>query len=171
MAAAPVVVPAAQILEQVALVEGKPNSVDEATPIGLAPGTASADAVNPDPALSLEVNVSDILAAHGVSADTRAEAGRADLVAGAATQTTEAVQSEPRIDAAAQSNAEIFREFMQWRAERYNAIARPRPQPVKRSHNPALQVVRLTPPASIRTAPHPPTRTPAIRPAPVQARP
>jgi hypothetical protein len=171
MAAAPVVVPPAQILEQVALVEGKPNSVDEATPIGLAPGTASADAVNPDPALSLEVNVSDILAAHGVSADTRAEAGRADLVAGAATQTTEAVQSEPRIDAATQSNAEIFREFMQWRAERYNAIARPRPQPVKRSHNPALQVVRLTPPASIRTAPHPPTRTPAIRPAPVQARP
>jgi hypothetical protein len=172
MASAPVVVPTAQILEQVALVQGKPNSVDEATPIGLPPGTASADAVNPDPALSLELNVRDILAAHGVSADTRAEAGRADLVAGAATQTTEAVQSETRIDAATQSNDEIFREFVQWRAERYNAMARPRPQqPVKRSHNPAFQVVRLTPPASIRTAPRAPTRTPAIRPAPVQARP
>ena len=171
MVSAPVVVPAAQILEQVALVQGKPNSVDEATPIGLPPGTASSDAVNPDPALSLELNVRDILAAHGVSADTRAEAGRADLIAGAATQTTEAVQSETRIDAATQSNDEIFREFVQWRAARAGAVAQVRPQPVKRSRNPAFQVVRLTPPASIRTSPRAPTRTPAIRPAPVQPRP
>jgi hypothetical protein len=171
MASASVAEQPAQVLEQVALVQGKPNSVDEATLIGLPPGTASADAVNPDPALSLELNVRDILAAHGVAADARAEAGGADLAAGAATATTAAVRSETRIDAATQSNAEIFREFLQWRAARYGAIARPRPQPVKRSRNPAVQVVRLTPPASIRTAPRAPTRNPEIRPAPVQPRP
>jgi hypothetical protein len=173
MASAPVAGPPARILEQVALVQGKPGSADEAIPIGLRAGTASTDAVSADPALSLELNIRDIQAAHGVVgvADARAEVGRNEPATGAATAPPDAAQRGTRIDGATQSNAEIFREFMQWRAARAGAIAPARPQPAKRSRNPALQIVRLTPPASIRTAPRAPTRPPAIRPAPVQPRP
>jgi hypothetical protein len=173
MASAPVAGPPARILEQVALVQGKPGSADEAIPIGLRAGTASTDAVSADPALSLELNIRDIQAAHGVvgAADARAEVGRNEPATGAATAPPDAAQRGTRIDGATQSNAEIFREFMQWRAARAGAIAPARPQPAKRSRNPALQIVRLTPPASIRTAPRAPTRPPAIRPAPVQPRP
>jgi hypothetical protein len=172
MASAPAAGPSAPILEQVALVQGKPGSVDEAILIGLPAGTASTDAVSADPALSLELNTMTIPAAHGGAADARAEVRRADRAEGAAaTAPFDAVQRGTPVDEATQSNAEIFREFMQWRAARAGAIAPARPQPVKRSRNPALQIVRLTPPASIRTAPRAPTRPPAIRPAPVQARP
>jgi hypothetical protein len=173
MASAPVAGPPAPILEQVALVQGKPGSVDEAIPIGLRAGTASAAAVSADPALSLELNVRDIQAAHGGvgAADARPEVDRNEPATGAATAPADAAQRGTRIDGATQSNAEIFREFMQWRAARAGAIAPARPQPAKRSRNPALQIVRLTPPASIRTAPRAPTRPPALRPAPVQPRP
>jgi hypothetical protein len=161
----------ARILEQVALVEAKPGSVNEAILIEPAPGTTSTDAVNADPALSLELNAVTIAAAHGAAADARAEIGRTDRAGEAATATADAVQRGSRGDEATQSNAEIFREFMQWRAARAGTIAQARPQPVKRIRNPALQMARLTPPASIRTAPRAPTRAPAIRPAPVQPRP
>jgi hypothetical protein len=171
MASATVTGQPARILEQVALVEAKPGSVNEAILIEPAPGTTSTDAVNADPALSLELNAVTIAAAHGAAADARAEIGRTDPAGDATTATADAVQRGSRGDEATQSNAEIFREFMQWRAARAGTIAQARPQPVKRIRNPALQMARLTPPASIRTAPRAPTRAPAIRPAPVQPRP
>ena len=163
MASVPVAVPTAQILEQVALVQGKPAAVDETIPVG----TALPDATSADLGLSLELNTATIPAAHGAAADARAEMrpGRAEDAA--ATAPIDAVQRWTPVEDETIPNAAIFREFMQWRAARTGAVAQARPQPVKRSRNPALQVVRLTPPASIRTAPRAPTRTPAIRPAPV----
>ena len=158
----------ARPIEQAALVPAMPDRVNEAIPTGM----ASADAINGDPGLSLELNATTIPAGRGGAADARAEAGRAGWAERAAvTAPVAAVQRATPVDEGTTSNAEIFREFMQWRAARYGAMARPRPQPVKRSRNPALQMVRLTPPASIRTAPRAPTRAPAIRPAPVQPRP
>ncbi len=154
-------------LEQSALVEAKPGRVGEAITIGM----ASADAINGDPGLSLELNATTIPAAHGGAADIRAEAGRAGWTERAAVAPIDAGQRGTPVDDGTTSNAEIFREFMQWRAARYGAMARTRPQPVKRSRNPALQMVRLTPPATIGTPPRAPTRTPAIRPASVQSRP
>jgi len=169
LALAPVAEPPARPLEPAGLVPPRRDTVHEAIAIG----TASADAVNDDPGLSLELNAASIAVAHGVvgAANARAELGRTGWVEGAATALVEPIQRGAPIDEAAKSHETLFREFIQWRAAHAGAIAQARPQPLKRSRNPALQMVRLTPPANIRTAPRAPTRVPAIRPAPVQPRP
>ncbi len=157
---------------QLALVQTKPGTVDEAIP----PGTASAYAVNADlkavTGVSHEPKVTAVRAAQRFAggADAAAEPGRAGRAEGAATAPIEAAQRRPPIDETTESDEEIFREFIRWRAARSGGIAQPRPQPVKRSRNPALQTVRLTP-AGARIDPRGPTRTSTIRPAPGQSRP
>jgi len=168
-ASAPAAEQPARPLEQLASVQAKPGTANEA----MAAGTASAAAVNPDLGLSLELNGTAIPAAQGVvdAADARAEpggAGRADV---AATATSETDQRPAPLDDLAKSHEALFHEFMQWRTAHSGANAQPRPQPVKRSHNPVLQIMRLAPPAGIRTAPRASTRTPPVRPVAGLSRP
>ena len=156
-------------LEQPALVEAKPGTINQA----VAAGTASAGAVNPDLGLSLELNVTTIPAAHGVlgGADARAEPGRAGRTEVASTATSETAQRAAPLDDVAKSHEALFREFMRWRTAHSAAVAQPQPQPVKHGRNSVLQIMRLTPPASIRTAARAPTRTPAIHPLAGPSRP
>jgi hypothetical protein len=154
-------------IEHMALVQAKPDTVNEA----VVAATAAADVINADLGLSLELNATTTVpAAHDVvgAADSRAEPERADV---ASTATVEAAQRGALPDDAVKYREALFREFMQWRAAHSGAIAQPRPQPGKRSRNPDLQIMRLTPPSSIRTASRAPTRTPAIRPVAAVSRP
>ena len=164
--------PPAPLPAPLALVQTKPGTVGEAIP----PAAASADAVNAGlkavTAVSPKPNVTPIQAAQrfiGV-ADAAAEPGRAGRAEGAAAATIEAVQRGTPIADVTESDEELFREFMRWRTARSGGIAQPRPQPVKRTRNPALQTVRLTP-AGLLGNPRGPARTPAIRPALGQSRP
>ena len=155
---------------QPALVPTKPGTVDEA----IRPGTASADAVNADlesvTGVSPEPNVTAVPAAQDFvgAADATAALGRAGRAEDAATATIEAFQRGTPIDDVTKSQEEIFHAFMRWRAQRSGAIPQPRPQPVKRSRNPVLQMLRLTP-AGLRDNPRGSARTSGIRPAPVQS--
>jgi len=168
-ASAPVAEPAARLLEQVTMVQAKPDTMNEEIPSG----TSSADAVNADLGLSLELDVTTTPApdGHAGAANARAELAPASRADGAATATIEAAPRATPLDDVAKSQEALFREFIQWRAAHSGALAQPRPQPVKRSRNPVLQIMRLTPPASVRPAPRAPARTPGIRPVAGLSRP
>ncbi len=152
---------------QLALVQTKLGTVGAAIPSG----TASAEAVNANlkavTRVSPEPKVTAIRAAQRFvgAADVAAEPGRAVRAERAATA---AIQRGTPIDEMTEFDfdEEIFREFVRWRAARSGGIAQPRPQPVKRSRNPALQTVT---PAGLRGNPGGSTRTSRIRPLPGQS--
>jgi hypothetical protein len=146
------------------LVQAKAVAVDDA----VRPGTASAVAVNAGheavTAFSPEPNVTAIQAAQDFvgAADAAAERGRAARAEAAATATIEAARRGTPVEDVTKSHEELFRAFMRWRAERAGAMAQPRPQPVKRSHNPAVHPVRPTP-ADLWDTPRGSTHTSGIR--------
>jgi hypothetical protein len=168
-ASAPVAEQPGRPLEQAALVQAKPDAVNEA----VAASTASADAVNPDLGLSLELNDTAVPAAHGVvdAAGARAEPGRPDHADVASTATSEAAPSAAPLDDVAKYHEALFREFIRWRTAHSAAVAQPRPQAVRRPRNSIFQMVRLTPPATIRTAPRAPAHVPAVHPLAGPSRP
>lgn len=165
--------PPAPLPAQLALVQTKPGTVGEAISPAAAPADAAVNAgLKAVTAVSPKPNVTPIQASQRLvgAADAAAEPGRAGRAEGAAAATIEAVQRGTPIADVTESDEELFREFMRWRTARSGGIAQPRPQPVKRTRNPALQTVRLTP-AGLLGNPRGPARTPAIRPALGQSRP
>jgi hypothetical protein len=148
---------------QIAMAETNPDAFDVAISLDLPAGVA--DAANPARGLSPALNATTAATTVGAS-DARAEPERTDRAAGAATAPVDAVRHESPLDAAARSHEALFADFIRWRAAHSGTAAQP--QPVRRSRNPAVQMVRLTPPTSIRTAPRAPVRTPAVRHVPGQ---
>jgi hypothetical protein len=124
---------------------------------------ASAEAVNVDlgavTTLSPEPNGMAISTGQGDggAAGAPAEPARADRAEGASTAKVETAQSGVPVHDAPETGEGLFREFLRWRTARSDAIAQPAPQPVKRSRNRAVQVVRLTP-AGSWLLPQPPAR-------------
>ena len=159
--------PAEQVAEQpaptparIALAETNAAAVDVALSLDLPAGavTADADAVNASTGMSREINAAATTVA---TTDAGAEPGRTDRAASAAPAPIDTVRHESPLADAARSHEALFAEFIRWRAA--HPAAQPQLQPARRSHNPAMQMVRLTPPASIRTAPRAPVRNPAVR--------
>jgi hypothetical protein len=138
----------AQIAEQSAPTLALPALVETR------PAAASVDAANADlgavAALSLEPNVASIQTGQtpSTAADIPVEPGRTDRAESASTANVEAAQSGVSIDKAPEADQELFREFLRWRAAQPDGVSRPALQPVKRTRNHALQMVRLAPAGS-----------------------
>ena len=150
---------------QIALAETNVAAVDVALSLDLPAGAVAAATVNLPKGISRDPNAA---AATVGATEARAEPARSDHAAGAAPAPIEAVRHESPLDDAARSQEALFADFIRWRAAHSGATAQPQPQPIRRIRNPALQMVRLTPPASIRTAPRAPVRNAAIRHVPGQ---
>jgi hypothetical protein len=153
---------------QIAMAGTNADAPDVALSLDLPAGAAEAVNTAGGPAREATATAAAVT---GSVADARAELGHSDRTAGAALAPARSDRHESPLDDAAGSQQALFADFIRWRAAHSGAPAQAQPQPLRRSRHPAVQMVRLTPPASVRALPRAPVRVPAIRHQPGQSAP